>query len=490
MSGSQIQTKSFRMTSLDQAILPACANDIDLWARGYFGTSLFRFQRHFYHRRQTDKLLIAGIRTGKSELASLGFLHLAQYNPYSRLLNTSISSEQAKIVFTKCVERCHHPNFEHWVEHIQTSPYPMIRLVNKAELWFRSIGYDAELIRGFEFDLINLDEAAYCVRESAVKTLKGRLLGINPFTNRPRLGLFWMMSSPKGQGWLAERWKKGDPAFRNARPDRYLSLRATIWDNPRLNQEQIEELMADYTNEMIRQEFFGEFLDAMDVVFPYQLIMNACSEEHREVRYLCDQIRFWNEAHQTRTIRDDMDIAQDINHYECEVQPGHLYVNSWDLGKKPTKKGRNAMVGLVLDITHEPWQQVSFFYKEGMGYVDAQAMIEQWDAKYNGRGSICRTCIDATGKGDVLQEFMERAGNVEDLEGIIYSNTSKPLLIQAGKYVLEHDLLRFPFIKRQVDQLSNYAMLDKDLVQDIVMCLCQAAYTARQMVHVSSHSSN
>ncbi len=250
----------FRMTSLDREILPRCLDDIDLWARGYFNTSLFPYQRHFYHRTPKDKLLIAGIRTGKSELASLGFLHMAQYHPSARLLNTSISSEQAKIVFSKCVERCHNTSFSHWVETIQSSPYPMIKLVNKAELWFRSIGYDAELIRGFEFDLINVDEAAYVTRESAIKTLKGRLLGINPHTNLPRLGLFWMMSSPKGQGWLAERWKKGDPQYSGARPDRYLSLRATIFDNPLLDREQIQELMADYTEAMIKQELLGEFL--------------------------------------------------------------------------------------------------------------------------------------------------------------------------------------------------------------------------------------
>jgi hypothetical protein len=407
------------------------------------------------------------------------------------LLNTSISSEQAKIVFTKCVERAKHPNFSHWVEHIQSSPYPMIRLVNKAELWFRSAGYEAELLRGYEFDCINFDEAAYCTRETTIKTLKGRLLGINPYTNMPRLGYFWMTSSPKGQGWLFERWKKGDPQFIGSRPDRYLSLRATIFDNPLLSQEQIAETMADYTDAMIRQELLGEFLENELAVFPWHLVMSACDDQHREVRWMYEEIKKWNEQHEhTASFRSDAGLAEDITHYELEVQAGHQYVSSWDLGKKPTKSGRNATVGMLYDITHEPWSQVGYFYKEGMGYVDAKSLIERWHEKYSGRGSLCHTIIDSTGKGDVLQEFMERERSVDDLEGIVYSSASKPNLLHAGKIMLEHGNVRFPFIRKVVDQLTNYVHFDEKIAQDCVMAFCQAMYRAREVVKLANGSSS
>lgn len=296
-----------------------------------------------------------------------------------------------------------------------------------------------------------------------------------------------MTSSPKGQGWLAERWKMGDPGIKFARPDLYLSLRATIWDNPLLDQTMIEELMRDYTDAMIRQELYGEFLSNMDAVFPYHLIMAACDAEQRDVRWMYEQIKAWNAAHSEgrRSIREDAGLTEDITHYECEPQAGHRYVSSWDLGKKPTRVGRNAMVGMVYDITHEPWTQVAFFYREGMGYVEAKSKIEGWHEKYSGRGSLCQTVIDSTGKGDVLQEFMERDGNIDRLEGVVYSSTQKPNLIHAGKIMLERDGVRFPFIRRQVDQLSNYEILDKDLAQDIVMCYCQAMYAARELVRLS-----
>ncbi len=214
------------MTALDKAILENCEYDLNLWMAGYFDGQAFPWQQYFYHAPQKDKCLVAGIRTGKSRLVAMGFLHFAQYHQYSRLLNTSISSEQAKIVYQNCLELCSDHRFSHWVEHTQSSPYPLIRLVNGSELWFRSIGYDAELIRGFQFDWVNVDEAAYVTREQAIKTLKGRLVGYNNRTHQQLYGQFSTTSSPKGQGWLAERWKKGDPQYQNAEPGKYLSLRA------------------------------------------------------------------------------------------------------------------------------------------------------------------------------------------------------------------------------------------------------------------------
>lgn len=476
----------FHLTPLDKEILPRCEHDIDLWSKGYFGGQMFPYQKYFYHAPQKRKTLIAGIRTGKSRLASRGALHHGQYNAYSRFLNTSISSEQSKIVFRNCLEDCNNANFTHWIEHIQSSPYPLIRLVNGSELHFRSIGYDAELIRGEEYDFINVDEAAYVVRESAIRTLSGRLLGINPITGRPRAGIMWLISSPKGVGWLFEQWKKGDPQYGIAEPHKYLSLRATIWDNPLLSEEQIRETMAEYSDAMIRQEFYGEFLDDLDAFFPYQQVMYGCDDTHREVKWLYDQIIFWNASReQTRTIRSDAGLTEDILWYECEPQPGHRYISSWDLGKKPTARGRNATVGLVLDITHEPWSMVGYKYIEGQGYVESKVDIERWHEKYSSNGALCTTVLDSTGKGDVLEEFIEREHTIDDMENVVYSSIVKPNLLHAGRIAIERGMVRYPFIKRLVDQMSQYNQFDKDIPQDIVMALCQALWKAREFTRIS-----
>jgi hypothetical protein len=482
----------FAMTALDREILTYGGDDIDLWSKGYFDCGLFDYQSYFYHAPQKNKMLVASIRVGKSFLAGKGGLHKMQFNPGARFLNTSISSEQAKIVYTHCLEMCNAPKFSHWVEHVQSSPYPLIRLVNGSELWFRSIGYEAELIRGFEFDVINCDEAAYITREHAIKTLQGRLLGINPLTHMPRLNEIWFISSPKGgQGWLYERWKKGDPKFPNANPAKFLSLRATIWDNPLLDQSAIQDIIEDYTEAMIQQELYGEFILNSDSFFPYEDVMACCQDDEKEVRWLYEQIAFWNERQtDRRTVRADAGLTDDIVHYECDPQPGHQYISSWDFGKKTKRNGRNAMVGLILDVTHEPWTQVAYFYQEGMKYIDVKFKIEEWSEKYGSErlGCRCRTAMDSTGKGDVVEEIIERENSVEDYDGYVYSAANKPNILHAGKLAIERGITRFPFIRRQVDQLTNYVVDDKDIAQDIVMAYCQAVYAARDMLRLNPKS--
>jgi hypothetical protein len=77
-------------------------------------------------------------------------------------------------------------------------------------------------------------------------------------------------------------------------------------------------------------------------------IMWCCSDTHHEVQDLTRQIEDWRDRRQRqKSIRSTLGIAEDIEYYELDPQSGHQYIASWDLGKKPTKKGRNATVGMV-----------------------------------------------------------------------------------------------------------------------------------------------
>lgn len=476
--------RPFRLTEADRKILEIAPQDPQLWAKWYFDIDLQPWQEYFLLAPQTDKLVVAGIRTGKSFISALGFLWFGQLHPQARILNTSISSEQANIVFQNCLTFCENPRFKPWVEDIVRHPYPAIRLVTGAEMWFRSIGYEAELIRGFEFDLINIDEAAYVVREMAVKTLKGRLLGINPLTHQSRAGLFWMISTPKGKGWLFDRWKQGDPRYTGSKPDKFLSLRVLTYDNRMLmqserGQELTEQIRQEYSERLIRQELEAEFLDDEEAVFPYEHILYACNEIHPEVQWLNQRITEWRSQHKIQATMISDTGSEDIVHYELEPESGHEYLQSWDMGKRPTPSGRNAMVGQVWDLTDRPFKLVGFRYAPGATYGLAHQWVKEWHWKYNSNGASAETLIDATGKGDVLNERLEEEDHIE-VDGVIYSAVQKPALIHAGQLALERNYVRFPFIRRFVDQLHNYELMDKKIPQDLVMAFCQAMHRARQ----------
>lgn len=486
--------KAFKLKNYDKPLIQASFENINTWTQGYFDIELFPWQQYFFHYPTKDKMGIAGIRVGKSFLAGIGALWFGQTHPNSNYLNACISAEQAKIVYHTCVELANMPRFSHWIESIERSPYPLIRLINGSELNFRSVGYQGEALRGFEYDFISLDECAYITNKMTVTALRGRLLGVNRVLKQDRAGWFWQLSSPKGKtGWAFERWKRGDPMFKDANPNRYLSLRIRTTDNPKLSTEMIADIMAGYTEQMIRQELQGEFLDGDHLMFPYDLIINGADPDHAEVKWLDDEIERWRDA-QRRRSNDEMlkkismfQNAADISFFELEPQIGHRYLTAWDLGKKTNEKGRNASVGMTWDITDLPWKMVAYRYAPNQQYLMTMDQIEEWHHKYNSNSSRCHTCIDATGKGDIVNESLviERGLDIDPIE---FSGQSKPDILNAGKLALERDRVRYPFIKRFVDEMAMYEKYDKELPQDTVMAYCMSMYRAHEIAGLRMNS--
>ncbi len=486
---------AFHMTALDKwAFDPAnnLINDIQTWGKAYLDADIFNWQAYFYHARNSvgqpikDKAAVAGIRAGKTRGISYGFWHHGMYHPYSKHLNTSISSEQAKLVFLNMLEMAESKHLSHWIEHYEKSPYPRIQLVNGAEFLFKPMGFNAELIRGDQFDWVNIDEAGYNRSREAITALQGRLLGYNNRTHQPLEGIFTQTSSPHGKiGPLFDRWKLGDTRYAGANPEQFLSLRIRTTDNPMLDEQAIRNLMANYTDKMIRQELFGEFIDDDGTEFSPEQISWCCSESHDEVQQLYKGIEEWRNRNnkESASLRSTIGLTEDLDYYEIKPVAGRQYLASWDLGKKATSRGRNATVGQVWDITDLPWKMVAFRYQENSSYLAAMGWIEQWHDKYSSRGTKAYTVIDASGKGDVLNELIEAENRIQ-VEGIVYSNQLKPNLITSAKLALERDLIRFPFIRRMVDQLGIYTAYDKDIPQDIVMSFCQAMHKARELTGV------
>jgi hypothetical protein len=478
--------KAFRMKPWDKTLIEASLTNINAWTEGYFDITLLPWQQYFFHypgpgyEPLKDKMAVAGIRVGKSFMVGVAALNFCQLHPGALYLNACISSEQAKIVYYTCVELASKPRFQHWVESIERSPYPTIKLTNGAEMWFRSTGYEAELLRGFEFDFISLDECSYISSSMTVDTLKGRLLGVNRETKTTREGWFWQLSSPKGKnGWTFERWKKGDPAYPSEYDGKkFLSSRIRTTDNKYLSEEQINDLMASYSEAMIRQELLGEFVESDNLEFSYDAVIEATQDTHPEVREIQEGIKIWREQEDRRKRSKGIQVftfnQMEITHYEMDPIPGHRYLAGWDLGKKSNEKGRNATVGMCWDITELPWKLVAYRYETGQPYIKSLDQVEEWHEKYAQYGARIHSMIDATGKGDVVNEVaLERGLKLDPLE---FTGSNKPDIIAAGRIAFERGRLRLPFIRRVVDELATYERYDKDLAQDNVMTLCMCMY--------------
>jgi hypothetical protein len=80
-------------------------NDLAWWAKLYFDGTVFPWQSYFYHYPCNDKMVIAGIRTGKTQLAGFGFAHKGMYHSAIKMFNVSI---QWRIAAGKVTLKCLH----------------------------------------------------------------------------------------------------------------------------------------------------------------------------------------------------------------------------------------------------------------------------------------------------------------------------------------------------------------------------------------------
>lgn len=473
----------YQLTKTDEQILAHTANSLTAFSQWYFDIRPIPWQHWFYHRPQKRKTLTAGIRSGKTYCVSLAFPHYALFNPYSRLANASISADQAKIVFYNVLDLVSRSKFEKFVKDSRKHPFPVIELINGSEMWFRSVGYEAELWRGWEFDWINIDEAAYITSKNTIDTLDGRLLGRNTHINQPRAGLRTITTSPKGRSWLYDEHKKGDPGFPDVyNPKRYLSLRIRSIDNPYLDRDELQELMAQYSDRQRKQELEGAFLDPEDAVFSYEAIQYMCDTTRPEVFALSDAIdkladaRAGDETGFVPKVLDNGDYAR----YQLPPGQNRTYLISWDLGTTATRHlGRNATVGMVFDITELPWKLVAYRRERKASYSLIVQWIKEWHLHYNMHGhNSVETVIDSTGSGNPIKEILQDEHNL-DVDGIVYTSTSKPDIINAGQVCIERQLVIAPPIRALLDELSGYEINDKKIVQDCVMAFCQGLHRAR-----------
>lgn len=489
--------RASQLTAADRVFIEKVSpNNYALFASHYFDVSLIQWQEYFLSYPSKDKLVVAGIRSGKSFCAALGLLHFAFWFPHSRVLNVSITADQAGIIFNDIMNLASSMAFEHLVTKITLHPYPMMRLFNGSEIWSRSIGGpsgEAETLRGHEFDFINIDEAAYVVNKVAVDTLRGRLIGFNRYIQQPRYGLLTMTTTPRGGvgSWLFDRWQQGDPQYPSANTKKYLSLRARTFDNPNLDPDLIEEILSDYTPKQRDQELEGLFIP-MDTLFAFEDLMAICGRAYgsnildlahydSDVESIEKGIKAWLRA---KGCAVDY-VSESIEHYELDPQPNHVYVAGWDIGARVVLggrgAGRNATVGVVYDITTKPWKLIAYQYDTSGKYSLNMERVKDWHDKYSlGGNAVCHTRIDSMGAGDVIHQSLEE--DHYKVDGFRASTLTKGSMLQAASVVVERRWIRLPFLRSFIQQHQQYDPADdRHLAQDIVIASSQALHLAREL---------
>ena len=134
---------------------------------------------------------------------------------------------------------------EHWVELPDGSLYQ----------W--KSADDPDSLRGAGVDFLIVDEAAMVSLEAWHVLLP---------TLAARKGRVLIISTPKGGGWFKDKYTQGKDTD-NVRRGRYESWQFTSFDNPHLDEETLNEIAVNLTEDMLAQELEAQFITGEGSVF-------------------------------------------------------------------------------------------------------------------------------------------------------------------------------------------------------------------------------
>lgn len=116
-------------------------------------------------------------------------------------------------------------------------------------------GSDADVLRGFDADVLVLDECAYLDPEAWYE------VGAPMMADRD--GMAFFLSTPKRKNWFYHLYNRALSDTTN----RWAAFHATTFDNPHLSKVAVDELVGDMTDDAYQQEIMARFLEGSGQVF-------------------------------------------------------------------------------------------------------------------------------------------------------------------------------------------------------------------------------
>ena len=197
-------------------------------------------------------------QAGKSTTAAAKGLHVALHIPASLVLLVSPSMRQSSELFRKVTDH---------IDAMDTPPElpEDNRLSCELENGSRIVSLPGEekTIRGYS-------NARLIIEDEAARVKDELNAAIRPMLAISR-GQILMMSTPFGKrGHFFNAWEKGGEAWSRTK--------VPWWECPRISPEFIEDERREVGDYWIKQEYECEFIQTMDQIFSYDLVMEALDD--------------------------------------------------------------------------------------------------------------------------------------------------------------------------------------------------------------------
>lgn len=282
----------------------------------------------------------------------------------------------------------------------------VLQLKNGTMIEFYS-GGNPDALAGEGVDFVVIDEAALIPEHVWTQLIRPTLMDSK--------GKALIISTPRGHNWFWQLWQRGqDPMYKN-----YASWHFTSYDNPYIDNEEVEEAKASSPHIIFQQEFLAEFISHAASIFDLS--------------------------------GDDVRIVPNL-----AAPVGHIYMGV-DLAKKEDFTVISASrEGDRLPVYHDRFNSLSWPTQRAL-IIDAVRDIEAMP----GVDGVT-VMIDATGGGDVMVDDLEDEGL--DVIGIKFSNawkTSAVKLLAAAletgeAAILEHQVTEFEHYEYHLTPSGNY----------------------------------
>jgi hypothetical protein len=321
-------------------------------------------------RCREESAIVTGNRWGKGDLIKIFGSWIAMYKPVDKkfreksvsILNTSISQDQANIVFDKFQDTLLDKKGFSWaIKDIKKSPFPHIVFKSGITWWFRNASQNGKFLEGRSYFWSNFDEAD--LQDDFQTFLEDILL--------PRLWdyggpLTWTTTPRRGKRNAYKRWDALRGRIKAGSPLGY-AFQGDSRRNKFLHASAIEK-MNRLPPRLLNKNVLGMFEDSSGVI-------TADALEYCQL------------------------VADGVQEKPI---PGRRYINAWDFARSSTFN-----VGLTIEVG-EPLQLRSWERKQDPGNRNRlywQGITESVKARHKvWRGA---TAVDATGLGDVLGSYLE-----------------------------------------------------------------------------------
>jgi len=380
-----------------------------------------------------DSFILCGNRYGKGDIGMAYLAWLAFYKPVDKrfknrhidLLNTSISQDQANIIFNKFEQNLLEIDTFSWmIKDVKKSPFPNINFKNDVTLWFRNASQNGKYLEGRSYFHINFDEAD--LQDNYYKFVMEILA--------PRV------------------WDFGGNISHMTTPRRGTQNSCKVY----------MEMKKEYDRG--NKEIYIHRGDSRENKFIHK---KAIEKMNKLPKRLFDKNVLGNFSNSSGIINNELiEKAEKISIGLQEVpQEDYNYVTGWDLARSSTYCC-GATIRVPKDIDNEPLQLVSLDRFSDHGNRDRKywQKVEQIIRK---RAKIWggETVIDKTGLGDVVYSYIEDINpigiNLATAKGALRQS-----IIDEGISVFEMAKIGIPKNFEITDEVENQVWLLKDEISD------------------------